>query len=296
MTDKQIECFIAIAESLNFTQASEKLFMSQPTISRQINLLEEELGFELFYRNHKSVRLTSAGLVMLKAFREMEEIYETQKYKALQMNLGKTGSIKIGLVTNLDIDALWDTIIPKFQKQYPDISLQYECYPFHTIAEKLNQTDMDIIFTHATEQIKAMKFEYDIVFTTQMRLVCGKKHPIAQKGCFSSEDLKNETVWTIFPEENQRTLLKKLYHQYGVSHFPVKSVPNFSTVLVNVRMGNGILFIDPITRRLPEDSFYQLTLPEEVSEVSIAVMWNKNNLNPAIPLLLKFLGCETLPR
>ena len=53
MTSKQIECFLSVSESLNFTQSSKKLYSSQSTVSRQISLLEEELGFDLFVRGNK---------------------------------------------------------------------------------------------------------------------------------------------------------------------------------------------------------------------------------------------------
>lgn len=292
MTDRQIDCFLAVAEYLSFTQAGEKLFSSQSTISRQINLLEEELGFHLFYRNRKSVRLTPAGLVMLKTFREMSNFYKTQKEVARQMNLGKTGEIKIGMVSSLEINTLWDDIIPRFKEQYPNISLYYECCSFEEICEKLNHRDLDLAFAHAAQHSKSLRFEYDKVFETNMRLVCGKNHPIARRGFFTAEDLQNETVWTKFSVETQEKLLRKLYHHYGVDRWTIKSVPSYNTVLINVRMGNGILFIDPVTRILNENNFCQFDLPKEFSKVSILAMWNKMNLNPSIPLLLKLLSSD----
>ena len=58
MTTQQIEMFLSLANHLNFTKTAKEFFTTQPTVSRQISLLEEEMGFPLFVRNRKEVRLT----------------------------------------------------------------------------------------------------------------------------------------------------------------------------------------------------------------------------------------------
>ena len=63
MTLNQLECFMVLAQRLNFTQAADDLFMAQPALSRLISALEKELDLQLFYRNSRSVALTPAGTV-----------------------------------------------------------------------------------------------------------------------------------------------------------------------------------------------------------------------------------------
>ena len=64
MNFSQIKCFLAAADCLSFTKAAERLYLSQPVLSRQIASMEDELGIELFIREKKSIRLTPAGEVM----------------------------------------------------------------------------------------------------------------------------------------------------------------------------------------------------------------------------------------
>ena len=64
MTSRQIQTFLTVAETLNFTEAAERLYSSQPSISRNISLLEEELGFKLFERGNNYVTLTQSGAIM----------------------------------------------------------------------------------------------------------------------------------------------------------------------------------------------------------------------------------------
>ena len=65
MNTTQLECFLAVAEHLNFSRASEELKMTQPAVSHQIRTLEEELGVKLFMRTSKNVSLTSEGIRFL---------------------------------------------------------------------------------------------------------------------------------------------------------------------------------------------------------------------------------------
>ena len=64
MNFSQIKCFLAAAECLSFTRAADRLYLSQPVLSRQIASMEDELGIELFIREKKSIRLTPAGEVL----------------------------------------------------------------------------------------------------------------------------------------------------------------------------------------------------------------------------------------
>ena len=73
MTSRQIECFLVAADKLNFTTASEILFLSQSNMSRNISSLEEELGMKLFERQKNKVLLTEQGVIMYEAFNQMNK-------------------------------------------------------------------------------------------------------------------------------------------------------------------------------------------------------------------------------
>lgn len=290
MNDKQIECFLAVAETLNFTQAAEKTYMSQPTISRLIGTFETELGVRLFYRTNKEVRLTPAGVILFELFHKFTEEYKEAAARAKNIDSGMEGRLKIGLPGNLDMDDLWEHTIPEFQRNHPNVCLEYECASsIKTIFEKVLTEEFDVSFIHTNERIDSKKILSDEVLTTKMKLVCGKGHPIAKKGFFEKEDLEKAVVWTVFPEEIQIKILQEMYEGFGISQFSVKSTEDFNTALINVRMGNGILYIDPVTKRLDENFYVLLELPESYGEISFSVIWSKKNMNPALPMLLEFL-------
>ena len=289
MNDKQIVCFMAVAESLNFTHAAEKIYLSQPTISRLINTLEEELGFKLFYRSNKEVRLTSPGVVFYQSMKDIQKRFEETIRKAKYIDAGMTGELRIGLTSNLNLECLWEKEIPEFQKTHPNIVLTYECESQQNLKNHILSDEYDLAFVHADGSIESSEILSDILFETKMELVCGKKNPIALQGKVTREDLEREVIWTVFPEELQNRLIEDYYREMGVKKWNIKSVPKFSTALINVRMGNGILFIDPITRQLNDQHYSKFSLPEQYGKMIFSVIWKKSNMNPALPQLLNFL-------
>ena len=104
MTDFQVRCFLTVASRLNFSEAAKTLFVSQSNASRQISLLEEELGFALFNRSTKIVKLTPAGHIVYEKLQELlkewEYTYEHAKNISKEERICKTINCKHRSVYN----------------------------------------------------------------------------------------------------------------------------------------------------------------------------------------------------
>ena len=123
-----------------------------------------------------------------------------------------------------------------------------------------------------------------------MSLVCGRTHPLASREEPDPVLLENSTIWTVFSEQKQNDLIRDWYRILGVKSWKVKYTEDFKTSLVNVRMGRGIMFLDPITKKLDEEHFKMFALPEEYSKIHFSVVWARDNTNPALPLFLEYLA------
>jgi DNA-binding transcriptional LysR family regulator len=93
MNFSQIKCFLAAADCLSFTKAADRLYLSQPVLSRQIASMEDELGMELFVREKKSVRLTPAGEVLSEGLRQLANDYQALLDRANAMHMGYSGNV-----------------------------------------------------------------------------------------------------------------------------------------------------------------------------------------------------------
>ena len=91
---RDLECFVVICEEKNFTAAAERLYISQPAISKTLNKLEEELGLRLINRNQKPIALTAEGEVLVKLAREI-----LAQFQAAQATMAEFKNLKRGSVT-----------------------------------------------------------------------------------------------------------------------------------------------------------------------------------------------------
>lgn len=291
MNSKQIECFLVVAEYLSFTDAGKRLFTSQSTVSRQIVLLEEELGFELFVRGNNYVRLTPAGAIMIPAFKQVSEIIAYQKKLAMYTTLGKSGAINIGFLTNMNINKFCINYLEEFRDKYPEIVINYRCFPDGNYEQALQDNEIDLIFTHDFDSLNSINFISNSICTTNMQILYSIKHPAAYKGNLSFYDFQNDVFWT---NENSNTdsrkeLIQIVSDYYKVPLIKTATAPNFDTILLNIGMGNGVAFIDELTlSSLPED-YRTFPLDKEISEIRINLVWNRKNLNPSIPLFVNMI-------
>ncbi|SHI73537.1 LysR family transcriptional regulator [Parasporobacterium paucivorans] len=293
MTSKQIEYFLTVADCLNFTQAGKLLFASQPTISRQISLLEEELGFELFDRSNNQVRLTPAGLIMHPAFRNMRRVYLEQLKIARATSLGKNGSLSIGLLKDMKLDLFLTPHLEAFKRAYPNIELLYNCYPTGDYSQGFEKNDIDLAIFYAFDLPDASLFDFVKIHSTNIQVMFSSNHPLSSKKDLSFRDFQNETYITTNSAigDPLKQMLSDITDHYEIPDFRIATYKYFESVQLNVRLSNGFAFVDPLIFTPSEnDGFEILPLDKEVSSLDIYAVWKKDNLNPAAPLLTEFFN------
>lgn len=120
---RQLKYFVAVAETRNFTRASERLHMAQPPLSRQIQLLEEELGVTLLLRNSRPLRLTEAGRVFYEQSLQILSRVDQLVHTTRQIGLNQRQTLSIGFVASTLYGGL-PALMRKLRHQYPEVDLQ----------------------------------------------------------------------------------------------------------------------------------------------------------------------------
>lgn len=120
---KQIRYFIAVAETRNFTRASERLHIAQPPLSRQIQLLEQELGVQLLKRNSRPLRLSEAGRVFYEQAIQLLHRVEQLKSATTQVAYGQKQTLSIGFVASTLYGGL-PGLVRKLRQYHPDLDIQ----------------------------------------------------------------------------------------------------------------------------------------------------------------------------
>lgn len=140
--------FIAIAEYSSFTKAAEHLYVTQPTLSRQIALLEEEFGVQLFERSKRSLLLTTAGRLLLPEARDIVNRCDrvTEVMKGTKKNT--RGSLAVGYQGFLDNEQL-NSAFKSATKKYPHLDFSLLRCNFDELNHFLMEGRLDVIFTVA---------------------------------------------------------------------------------------------------------------------------------------------------
>jgi len=121
---RTLKYFTAVAESLSFSVAAEKLGLSQSAVSRQIQLLERELGVRLFDRVGRKVRMTPAGRELMEPSYQVQNVVASLTLRAREMSTGSLGMIRVG-ATPQTLESLLAPLLPRFQQQHPEA--RYRC-------------------------------------------------------------------------------------------------------------------------------------------------------------------------
>ncbi|MEY9976296.1 LysR family transcriptional regulator [Lysinibacillus sp. RC79] len=123
MDIKQLKYFLAIADEGNITKAAEKLHMAQPPLSKQLKILEDELGIQLFERNTRNLKITESGERLQYRAKQIIDLLETTVKELKDFDEGKCGILKIGTLA-VTGDAILPDQIYKFNQIYPNIGFQ----------------------------------------------------------------------------------------------------------------------------------------------------------------------------
>src|SRR6185503_16645682 len=119
---RHLRYFIAVAEELHFGRAAERLFISQPPLSMQIQQLEREVGFALFFRTKRHVELSPAGRHFLDEARDIMSSLERATAAARRVARGEAGWLGIGFVGSATYEVL-PVLLRQFRQEFPDVEL-----------------------------------------------------------------------------------------------------------------------------------------------------------------------------
>lgn len=148
---RQLRYFIAVAEELHFTRAAERLHIGQPPLSHAIQVLEADVGAQLFERSKRWVRLTEAGKLFLADARRILALSEQASETARRAQRGEAGELRIGFTFSTPLTPLFATVINRYRRQFPAVSLTLHEMATLPQIEALAQRELDLGFIRPTD-------------------------------------------------------------------------------------------------------------------------------------------------
>ena len=285
MNTTQIKCFLTLADTLNFTKAAAKLYISQPALSRQIVTLEQEINSLLFIRDQKSVRLTPAGALLAKELGGIRDALEDLVTRVQMVGMGYTGTLTIGVLEGQWMGEEFTNLYRRFMDTYPNVDFRMEQGSFGTLRRRLDSGDIDIAITLEFDVAGLDNILFRKLSEDRAVFAISKERPLAQKEVITFEDLASETMLAISPDDCRMgtDMLFNDLRAAGVSVPSVRYAPNLSTVMLWVEAGLGVGIINHQSN-LARNPNIRLISEIELKDASPCVAWRKDNLNPAIAL------------
>jgi LysR family cyn operon transcriptional activator len=270
---RQLEYFLAVADSLHFTNAAQALFVTQPTLSHQIAQLESRLGFPLLNRVGKKVTLTEAGrLFKAHASRALKELKAGQDALAELEGLAR-GELRIGIIQSFCFTLL-PPLLEKFVSRYPSIRMRIENIPARSIEEGLarGKLDLGIAFAPATLE----ETEAEPILEERMLLVMDKSHPLARRRSCAMAQLHGKPMALLNEDFSTRQLIDRAFAEAGATPDVVCETNSIEVMLAAVRSGK-LLTILPERAFTPHGSLVSVALHDPTPRRVSALLWNRHS-------------------
>lgn len=192
MNTVQLECFLAVAEYLNFSRAAESLKITQPAVSHQITSLEDELGARLFIRTSKNVTLTEAGFMFMEDASSIIKIASSAKNR-LGAGFNDSLFLTIGCHNQSELNIL-PPVIEKLVKQFPTLHPSIKLIPFKSMANLLEEERIHVMFGFHQEEMKGMPGLFHELGKLPVSCVCSPDHPYAGRGSLRVRELQGPMI------------------------------------------------------------------------------------------------------
>ena len=282
----QLRCFTTVATELNFRRAAERLNMTQPPLSRQIQLLEHHLGVALFTRSTRSVALTAAGRAF---FIEAQNLLErAQQAAALAKGFaeGDIGSVTISFVGSAVYEFL-PKVIAEARLKQPQVKISLEemnTYQQHE-AMRARRIDLGIVRSPLLQP----GFATECLVREPFVLAVPSNHRLATADSVAVSDLDAQPFLmyshAAYPPFNE--LLTGMFRSARVAPQYVQWLGSSLTILALVNAGMGLALVPRCARNVVFKgvTFRDIDLGEGVQS-ELHLIWRSDNDNPAFSMLL----------
>lgn len=288
LTIQQITYFLDLCDTLNFTETAKKHYLSQPALSRQINLLEEKAGTQLFIRNNRNVALTPEGNLVKKEFLTFMEQCNHMMDSITQIANHKKGALRLGFPEYMNLSSICSNYIYPYEQQYPLVQLICECLDFLSVKQKLYEESVDMLFLPGYETEHSSQVRITEVASEPIGVIVPCTNPLFYRQNFNPSLLEGTPLLLmdnrVSAAFSRRAL--SVCQKVGLSPKHLVFSPTLASLLASLICGAGYTISNThIADDNPQilKAFCTDFLPPE----PIYAIWNKDNPNFAMKDFLK---------
>lgn len=284
MTLTQIKYFLVVAECLNFTKAAEQVFVTQQVISKQIKHIEEEIGFSLFVRDKRNVKLTDGGQMLYGYWSKMLNGYNKVLKEAYTIMNQKEQIMRIGTI---DVSRIYDWIahaVAVMSEDNPLWQFRVDSGSYRNLYQGLIEGRYDCIISLQDENRGLPEeFEEVVVYHSAPKLIIAQNHPAYHEG-MSLEEMKDYPLYAFSSKFSKNAIqnIRKHCISVGIDPQQIEEFDEISSMEMALHAGKGYAVTYELYFRNPVGNLKIIDVSEEqarsASDFSIAYAKSKKKI------------------
>lgn len=289
----QLNCFVVVAEELHFGKAAARLNMTQPPLSRQIQVLEHKMGVSLFHRSSRSVELTPTGQSFLPEARRIIEAVENAADYARRVHTGTAGLARIAFTAATAYGKLPSSFINACNKQVPDVAILLSEMVSSSQIERILSRQIDIgLLRPPVTRPELASFP---VLSEPLLVALNRGHPLASADSISPEDLHNQPfiMYTAGQARYFYDMLVSLFWAAKVKPLYVQHLSQVHSILALVSGGIGSAIVPASACSLHYSDIVMVPLKfkdkTQTLHAEVHAVWRTDNDNPVLDNLIDLL-------
>jgi DNA-binding transcriptional LysR family regulator len=243
LTVQQLRYFVAVADEQQFTRAAEQLNVAQPSLSGQINRLEQALGVSLFHRTVRPISLTDAGHELLPLARRVLAGVNDVMRGVAEVEALRRGQVTVGATPSLGTNLL-PRVLALFHQHYPEITLTVVERHSDDLAAQLESGALDVAF--AILPLTRATLEVTVLATEELVVMVANDHPLAQRDEVRISDLRDVAMIMFREGYDLRTTTINAFARAGFEPTVGLEGAEVGSVLAYVSAGLGAAIVPSI--------------------------------------------------
>ena len=227
----------AIHDQGGLARAAEVLNLTQSALSHQIKALEEQSGVELFLRKTKPLRLSAAGMRLLRTAAQVLPLIDAAEAEFRAVELGRAGRLHVAMECHHCYDWLLP-VLDQFRRAWPEVDLDIRASLALKALPALQRGQVDMVISSDPEEIADVTFQP--LFDYAPTMVVAANHPLAAKGYAEPADLAGETLITYPMERARLDVFSQFLDPAGIEPAHVRQVEQTAIALMLIASGRGV--------------------------------------------------------
>ncbi|MBL0388080.1 LysR family transcriptional regulator [Tumebacillus sp. ITR2] len=273
MDIRQLTYFVEVARLGSFTKASLALHVTQPTISKMVRNLEEELQVTLLDRSQKKIQLTDAGAVVYtKSLDILQSLHNLTSALDDVRNV-QTGTLRIGLPPMVGAP-FFASLLAEFHAAYPHVSIQLEEHGGKRVEQLVEEGTLD--FGATVLPVNSDVFEVHPFYNEALKLLLPAHHPLAERNSVGLEELRDDSFLLFSEEFSLHDRIREACRIAGFQPQVVCESSQWDLIRQMVAAGLGVALLPEIlSRDLPLNSIRVLDVDRPQIHWHLAVIWRR---------------------